>query len=200
MEKHNINPALISYATPINSILLEGNNSREHGEGDLKELARSYDEFGQRKPIIVNTRGTFPDGIIGVVEAGNGTLMAVKDILGWTHIAALLVDDDGETARRYAIADNRTAELSKWSDKNMRVLFSAMDDPQSIPGIDQTFMEIIMDAPDNLDDYVFDTPKYKDKSKATIIIEDSDAFSEFLSDLNTLLEMNDHWDAELRIG
>ena len=194
-------PALQEYAVPIHSLQLEKNNPREHGEQDLAELARSYDEFGQRKPIVVNTRGNHPPGIIGVVEAGNGTLIALRDILGWTHIAAVLVDDDNETAQRYAIADNRTAELSGWSNENMRLLFSSMDDPQSIPGINQTFMEILMEEPDPLEDYIFEKEtKNKEKSKAIITIEDSDFFSEFLNDLNTLLEMNTHWKAEIRIG
>lgn len=65
--------------------------------------------YGQRKPVVVNRR-------TGTIEAGNGTLQAVLS-LGWTHLAAVYVDDDPATAAGYAIADNRTAQLAEWDKK-----------------------------------------------------------------------------------
>lgn len=50
----------------------------------------------------------------GVVVAGNGSLEAARR-LGWTHLA--VADTTGMTAeevRAFALADNRTAELSAW--------------------------------------------------------------------------------------
>lgn len=45
----------------------------------------------------------------GLVEAGNGTLQAALS-LGWTHVAALYVDDDPTAAAGFSIADNRLPE------------------------------------------------------------------------------------------
>jgi hypothetical protein len=76
-------------------------------------IAKSYAKFGQRKPIVVRKMGDGPNGPTGQVIAGNHQLQAAKQ-LGWSHIAAIFVEDDEATARAYAIADNRTAELAEW--------------------------------------------------------------------------------------
>jgi len=72
----------------------------------LDAIANSLQKFGQRKPIVVHN---------GVVIAGNGTLEAALK-LGWHEIAVTEVPDnwDADTAKAYAIADNRTAELAEW--------------------------------------------------------------------------------------
>jgi site-specific DNA-methyltransferase (adenine-specific) len=66
-------------------------------------------QFGQRKPIVVTSEG--------VVLAGNGTLEAAKG-LKWDYIDVSVVpwDWDEKTARSYALADNRTAELADWDE------------------------------------------------------------------------------------
>ena len=72
----------------------------------------------QPKPLVVRR-----DGMI--VEAGNGTLEAGKR-LGWTHVAAVLVDDDPITATGFAIADNRTAELAAWDEEALGRLLAEL--------------------------------------------------------------------------
>jgi len=49
------------------------------------------------------------------VIAGNGTLEAAKS-LGWTEIQISVcpADWDADTAKAYALADNRSAELAEW--------------------------------------------------------------------------------------
>ena len=84
---------------------LDPANARKHPERNLEVIKSSLRDFGQRKPIIVRR-----DGMI--VEAGNGTLAAAK-ALGWTQIAAVVVDDDALTATRFGIVDNRSAELAE---------------------------------------------------------------------------------------
>ncbi|HVV98916.1 MAG TPA: hypothetical protein VHB77_01180, partial [Planctomycetaceae bacterium] len=44
-----------------------------------------------------------------------GRLQAAIE-LGWSHIAAVIVDEDNASAISFAIADNRTAELAEWDD------------------------------------------------------------------------------------
>jgi len=82
-------------------------NVRRHSEVNLKAIKASLRQFGQQKPIVVDSRG--------VVIAGNGTLEAARQ-LGWTHIAAVESELTGKDRTAYAIADNRTGELAEWDE------------------------------------------------------------------------------------
>lgn len=84
--------------------------------GDVDAIARSYEAFGQRKPIVA--RGD------GEIIAGNHQYAAAKK-LGWTEIAVVYVNDDDETATAYAIADNKIAQLGDW---NVEELVFALED------------------------------------------------------------------------
>jgi len=90
----------------ISELTADPNNARKHSDKNLDAIASSLEKFGQRKPIVVHN---------GVVIAGNGTLEAAQK-LGWHEIAITEVPDnwDADTAKAYAIADNRTAELAEW--------------------------------------------------------------------------------------
>ena len=90
----------------IESLTLDPNNARKHSKRNLDAIAASLNKFGQRKPIVVHN---------GVVIAGNGTLEAAKT-LKWKEIAISRVPDDwdNDTAKAYALADNRSAELAEW--------------------------------------------------------------------------------------
>ncbi len=103
---HNVHPQLAPLLVPIDSLELDPRNAREHDERNIESVMLSYAESGQRKPIVVK----LPERII---EAGNCQLEAARR-LGWTHIAALLVDEDERSARKFALRDNRTAELAQW--------------------------------------------------------------------------------------
>ena len=95
---------LQALATSLDELhLLEGNPR----VGDVDAVAASLARFGQRKPIVARTDGT--------VIAGNHTLQAAHQ-LGWSHIAVVRVDDDDATAKAFALADNRTAELGGYDD------------------------------------------------------------------------------------
>ncbi len=93
-------------AVPCSALILDPANARRHPEQNLAALQGSLRVYGQRKPVVVNRR-------TGAIEAGNGTLEAAL-ALGWSHLAAVYVDDDPMTATGFSIADNRTAELAEW--------------------------------------------------------------------------------------
>lgn len=90
----------------ISELKTDPNNARKHSAKNLEAIASSLEKFGQRKPIVVHN---------GIVIAGNGTLEAAKSI-GWHEIAVAEVPEnwDADTAKAFAIADNRTAELAEW--------------------------------------------------------------------------------------
>jgi hypothetical protein len=95
-------------AVPCASLVFDPANARTHGGKNLDAIRGSLAVYGQRKPVVVNRR-------TGHVESGNGTLQAALS-LGWSHLAAVFVDDDQATATGFSIADNRTAELAGWDD------------------------------------------------------------------------------------
>lgn len=100
----------------VDALIEDPKNARGHDDKSVSAIAASLNRFGQVRPIVVRN---------GVVLAGNGTLQAAR-LLGWSQIAVLNADhlNDAE-AKAFAIADNRTAELSHW---NFDVLASTIKD------------------------------------------------------------------------
>lgn len=88
---------------------------------DVDRIMASLTQYGQRKPIVVNRKQA------NKVEAGNGMLAAARR-LGWSHIAAVFVDDDPNTATAYGIADNRTGDLSTWDVATLKDLADSLPD------------------------------------------------------------------------
>ena len=103
---HKIDPALESLAVAVGLLTPDPGNARLHNEPNLDAICDSLRQFGQRAPIVVQRDGM-------VVRAGNGRLMAAKR-LGWTHIAAVVVDEPEAAAKAFALADNRSSELASW--------------------------------------------------------------------------------------
>jgi site-specific DNA-methyltransferase (adenine-specific) len=93
----------------IDDLDLDPRNARKHDEKNLKAIADSLEQFGQRKPIVVWGR---------TVVAGNGTMAAARS-LGWTEITIARVPDDwsADQVKAYALADNRSAELAEWDEQ-----------------------------------------------------------------------------------
>lgn len=90
---------------PIDSLQAYENNARKHGEEDVGAIAASIREFGFDDPI-----GVWHDTIV----EGHGRLLAAKQ-LGMTEVPVIRLDHlTDEQRRAYALAHNRTAELSGW--------------------------------------------------------------------------------------
>ena len=88
---------------PIDKLKAAKHNPRK---GDVESIKKSYERFGQRKPIVA-------DRATGEIIAGNHQYLAAKE-LGWTEMAVVFVDDDRETAIAYGVADNRIGQLGEW--------------------------------------------------------------------------------------
>lgn len=115
--KHAVHASLSALLVDISTLTPDPKNRRKHPERSIQELVKSYGEHGQRKPIVVQR--VSDAGVPMVVRAGNGSLEAAKR-LGWTHVAAIVVDEKDREARAYAIRDNRTAEASEWDYAGLR--------------------------------------------------------------------------------
>jgi DNA modification methylase len=119
----NIAPELKGRLVRLDEISEDPANLRLHGSKSIEAIKASYRRFGQQKPIVIDAAG--------VVLAGNGQLRAARD-LGWTHIAAVRTDLAGVERVGFAIADNRTAELSNWDDDALSRTLLAM--PEDLVG------------------------------------------------------------------
>ena len=134
--KHNITSDLLPLATPIDDMHLDPVNARTGH--DVERIAASLAQYGQRKPIVVNRSER------NKVEAGNGTWQGAK-LNGWTHVAAVFVEDDPMTAVGFALADNRTAELSRWDLDVLQRLMSSID-PELETGFGEGDLEEMLRA------------------------------------------------------
>jgi ParB-like chromosome segregation protein Spo0J len=120
---HIIEP-LRHLAIPLDDCHLDPANARTGHAID--RIAASLARYGQRKPIVVNRN----EGM--KIEAGNGTWQAAK-ALGWSHIAAVIVEDDPMTAVGYGIADNRLGDLSTWDAETLAALVNGLDLDMNLP-------------------------------------------------------------------
>lgn len=103
------------------SLKLDRNNVRKHDARSIEAIARSLAEFGQRRPLVVRKN---------TVIAGNGTLSAAIAI-GWETVSITRVPADwtDSQARAFAIADNRTSELSEWDSDALLAALQDFDEP-----------------------------------------------------------------------
>lgn len=111
---HHIAEPLTDLASSVDNLTeLPGNPRR----GDVDSIARSLRVFGQRKPVTARKTGQDEHGNpVGYVTAGNHTLLAARDKLGWTHIAVVWIDEDETTANAWAVADNHLSEMGRNDD------------------------------------------------------------------------------------
>lgn len=119
-----IAPPLLGLASPVDTMI---NDPQNANRGDVAAIRKSLSVFGQRKPVVVRRTGSDAHGRpTGIVIAGNHTLMAAVE-LGWDHVAAVFIDDDETTAKAYALADNRTGELSSWNAEQLADTLRELD-------------------------------------------------------------------------
>ena len=82
-------------------------NARKHADADVSTIVKSIEEFGFDDPI----------GIWGennTIVEGHGRLIAAKK-LGMKQVPVIRLDHlTDEQRRAYALAHNKTAEMSDW--------------------------------------------------------------------------------------
>ncbi len=142
-------------AVPIATLNLDPSNARKHDERNLAAIKGSLARFGQRLPLVVQKQGL-------IVRAGNGRLLAAKE-LGWTHVAAVVVDESEVEATAFAIADNRSSELGEWNDEALaRLLQSLPEDIFEFTGFNEDDLGELLDklAPEEvIEDEVPEPPE-----------------------------------------
>jgi len=104
VANENINAQLENLCVPIGVLKLDPKNARKHEARSIEAIKKSYSTFAQNKPVVALADGT--------VISGNGQLEAAR-ALGWERLAVVTFMDE-KKARAFALADNRSAELSSW--------------------------------------------------------------------------------------
>lgn len=114
----------IEYVNP-NDIKPYKRNARKHGEEDIEAIKASIEKVGFRDPI-----GVWKNTIV----EGHGRQIAALE-LGLDRVPIIRLDDMTDEERRtYALAHNRTAELSDWEDDILKSELKALHNI----GIDMT--------------------------------------------------------------
>lgn len=80
--------------------------------GDVDMIARSLEQHGQYKPIVVN-KGTKAPNLERTILAGNHTWQAAKQ-LGWEQIDVHWVDMDEHQARNVVLVDNKANDAASY--------------------------------------------------------------------------------------
>ena len=107
-ELTHIQEHLRYLAFPVDKLNQDPNNAREHPDKNYKEVKKSIEEYQVREALKVRKKNL-------VIEAGNLRHRVLsEEEYKWAPI--LLCDDDEETATKFALVDNRTAELGVWRD------------------------------------------------------------------------------------
>lgn len=109
---------MIIEEVPVAHLSQDPANARKHDEKNIAAIMASLRRFGLQKPIVVDRSN--------VVRAGNGTLEAAIR-LEWQTIQVVYSDLQSSDAVAYAIADNRTTDLSAFDNDILRAQLDALD-------------------------------------------------------------------------
>lgn len=127
-------PELVPHCVSIASLGPHARNARKHNAKNLEAIKASFQRFGQQRAVLVHT---FAGETVPQVISGNGGLRAAVD-LGWKDIAVTRFSGDDAEAEAYAIADNRTAELSEWDRAVLHLQAAAMKTSETLAGLYQS--------------------------------------------------------------
>jgi len=127
--------------TCIDTLKAAPRNSRTHSKKQLRQIAKSIENFGFTNPVLVDASGE--------VIAGHGRLAAAR-MLGLTEVPTLCLDWLGEEQKRaYVIADNRLAERAGWDRELLAIELGelgACDIDITLTGFEIEEIELIIDA------------------------------------------------------
>lgn len=113
-------------------------NVRNHSQKQIKEMARSLEDFEQIRPVVVDENN--------VILCGNGLVMGALE-KGETEIYVLKRTDLTENKKKkLMIADNQLAKLGTDNFDVIEEFIKSLDDDFSIPGYDDEMIQtLIMD-------------------------------------------------------
>ena len=137
---------------PVGKLKPYKNNARKHADEDVNAIVESIKEFGFDDPI-----GVWGDD--NTIVEGHGRLIAAKK-LGMETVPVIRLDHLSDEQRRaYALAHNRTAELSEWDMDLRDIEIESFDIDMTRFGFDSPEFDF---SEDNLN---------SDKEKTKVIVQ-----------------------------
>lgn len=106
---------------PLSALTPYEGNARKHADEDINAIMASIQEFGFDDPIGVWGKNN-------TIVEGHGRLMAAKE-LGMETVPVIRLDHlTDEQRRAYALAHNKTAELSGWDFGQLEMELAGIED------------------------------------------------------------------------
>lgn len=106
---------------PVDALNPYKRNAKKHTDKDINSTAESIKKFGFNDPI-----GIWSDK--NIIVEGHGRLLAAKR-LGMDEVPCIRLDHlTDEQRKAYALAHNKTAELSKWFDELLQSELADIED------------------------------------------------------------------------
>lgn len=141
--KHNIAPALIDQAVPIDSLEAHPGNPRRRDAHARSVLVESLQEHGQFRAVVARRlRG----GKRLQLLAGHGTVEAARE-LGWTHVAVGVLSGVGDVeAAKIVAVDNRASDLAGYDDRALVDLLLSFSDDLVGSGYSVGEMDALVDS------------------------------------------------------
>lgn len=138
---------------PLDKLTPYEGNARKHGAEDLATIENSINDFGMCDPI-----GIWSDR--NIIVEGHGRLLALQK-LGHKEAPCIRLDHlSDEQRRRYALAHNKTAEMSAWD-------FGKLDEELAAADFDMSRYGFEIPEPIDIDSF-FETGEAKAKEPKQI--------------------------------
>lgn len=101
--------------TPISQLKLDARNPRKHTPRQIKQIAKSIENFGFNVPVLIDRDNK--------VVAGHGRVLACRD-LGITSVPIIRLEHlTPAQARAFNIADNKLTENGEWDSQLLGEIF-----------------------------------------------------------------------------
>lgn len=160
---------------PVDALKPYEKNARKHSEKDIDAIVGSIKNFGFNDPI----------GIWGednLIVEGHGRLLAAQK-LGMTEVPCIRLDELSDEQRRaYALAHNKTAELSSWLDD---ILAGELENITSID-MGEFGFDVFGDSGENPYTSKIKTPQYDIKGDMPMLADlyDRRKTEKFIDEIN----------------
>jgi len=107
----------VSHVPPV-TLRAHSSNSRTHPKKQIRQLARSIQQFGFTVPVVVDENN--------VILAGHARWLAAQD-LGQPLIPVIVLSGlSGAERRAYLLADNKLAQKAGWDRATLAVELSSL--------------------------------------------------------------------------
>src|SRR5262245_2365167 len=126
--------------TPVRELRPHPNNARTHSTKQIRQIAKSIEQFGFCNPVLVDDAKQ--------IIAGHGRVEAAK-LLGVDAVPTCRLSHLSETEKRaYVVADNKLAEQAGWDRELLAIELQGLielDIDIELTGFDMAEVDLILE-------------------------------------------------------